>query len=66
MQLAKQVAFRSKVIALCGSVRNDIEILYQLGFDAILSITPGPSSLQDLLTHTEENLTAVAKLFVNY
>ncbi|MCR8969893.1 glycerate kinase [Facklamia sp. 7083-14-GEN3] len=61
MQLAKQVAPQSKVIALCGSMGEGIEILYQLGFDAILSITPGPSSLEDLLYNTEENLTASSR-----
>ncbi|MGX7109045.1 glycerate kinase [Facklamia miroungae] len=61
MRLAKKVAPQSKVIALCGSVGKEIENLYQLGFDGIFSITPGPSSLEDLLPDTQENLTASSR-----
>jgi len=53
---AKKVNQKIKVIAIAGSVGNDIESLYFEGFDAIFSITPGPSKLEDLLRNGQENI----------
>lgn len=56
MKIAKETAPQMKVIALAGSVGKGIEDLYALGFDCVLSITPGASELSDLLKDTETNL----------
>ncbi|MBG9981360.1 glycerate kinase [Facklamia sp. DSM 111018] len=56
MKTAKETAPQMKVIALAGSVGKGIEDLYTLGFDCVLSITPGASELSDLLRDTEANL----------
>jgi len=45
-----------KVIAIAGSVREEIGQLYDLGFDAVFSIVPGPISLDDALADGKDNI----------
>lgn len=44
------------VIALAGNIGEDIDILYDYGFDAIFSILPGVQSLEVALKNGEKNL----------
>lgn len=49
------------VIAVAGNVGEDIEILYDYGFDAIFSILPGVQSLETALKNGEKNLERVSE-----
>ena len=44
------------VIALAGNIGEDIDILYDYGFDTIFSILPGVQSLEVALKNGEKNL----------
>lgn len=49
------------VIAVAGNVGEDIEILYNYGFDAIFSILPGVQNLETALKNGEKNLERVSE-----
>lgn len=57
MKAAKEVNPEIKVVAIAGSVGEDIEELYADGFDGIFSIIPKPSTLEELLKQGPENIT---------
>lgn len=44
------------VIAVVGGIGPGAELVYEQGIDAIFSIVPGPSSLQEAIANAEENL----------
>jgi glycerate kinase len=48
------------VVAVCGSLALNVEEMNDLGLQAAFSIAKGPTSLQEALDHTEENLTLTA------
>ena len=48
------------VIALAGSVGDDIDQLYDLGIDAIFGIMPGPATLKDAMKQAPGNLERAA------
>lgn len=56
---AKQ--YNLPVIAIAGNVKEDSEILYEHGFDAIFSATHGASSLEDCLLNGKNNLKRVSE-----
>lgn len=60
-QAAKSVNPRMKVIALAGYVGQDVETLYEEGFDAIFGIVPGASDLESLLARGRENVARTAE-----
>lgn len=60
-QAAKSVNPRMKVIALAGYVGQDVEALYEEGFDAIFGIVPGASDLESLLARGRENVARTAE-----
>ena len=49
------------VIALAGNVGEDIDILYDYGFDSIFSILPGVQNLETALKNGEKNLERVSE-----
>ncbi|MDR7869819.1 MAG: glycerate kinase [Tissierellaceae bacterium] len=48
--------FNVPVIAIAGSIGNDIDILYDYGFDVFFSIMQGVSDLDDALKHGAANI----------
>ena len=48
------------VLAIVGSIGPGAEKVYEAGIDAIMSITPGPISLEEAMTLTEELVTDAA------
>jgi len=56
MKVAKNTNTDIKVVALTGSIGEDIESLYDVGFDSIFSITPGKSSIDELFQNTLYNV----------
>ncbi|MFC1860107.1 glycerate kinase [Chloroflexota bacterium] len=48
---AQAKAFRIPVVAIAGEVSGDYKEFYQHGIDAVLSITPGPISLENSMTN---------------
>lgn len=65
---AKEINKDIKVIAIAGNVGKDANQLYSEGFDAIFSIVPGASDLDNLLTNGKENVMrtseSIARLLV--
>ncbi len=55
-QAAKSVNRGIKVIALAGYVGQDVETLYDEGFDAIFGIVPGAADIDTLLVKGKENV----------
>ncbi len=60
-QAAKSVDSSMKVIALAGYIGQDIEILYEEGFDAIFGIVPGAAELEALLAQGKANVARTAE-----
>jgi glycerate 2-kinase len=60
-QAAKSVNGGIKVIALAGYVGQDVETLYDEGFDAIFGIVPGAADLENLLVTGRENVSRTAE-----
>lgn len=56
VKAAKAAKPSIQTIALAGSLGKDYQSLYEEGFDAIFSITPGPSDLETLLQDTARNV----------
>lgn len=56
---AKQ--FGSPVIALAGEVADDCRVVYEQGIDAVLSIAPGPISLDQSMAMAEKLITDTAE-----
>lgn len=65
---AKEINKDIKVIAIAGNIGKDANQLYSEGFDAIFSIVPGASDLDNLLTNGKENVMrtseSIARLLV--
>lgn len=57
----REVAPSCRVIALAGSVGEDVEQLNALGFAAVFSIQPGAVSLQEALAGASRNLERTAE-----
>ncbi|WP_342432858.1 glycerate kinase [Neobacillus sp. FSL H8-0543] len=60
-QAAKSVNGGIKVIALAGYVGQDVETLYDEGFDAIFGIVPGAADLESLLVTGKENVSRTSE-----
>lgn len=60
-QAAKRVNSSIKVIALAGYVGQDVETLYDEGFDAIFGIVPGAADLETLLARGKENVARTSE-----
>lgn len=60
-QAAKSVNSSIKVIALAGYVGQDIETLYNEGFDAIFGIVPGAADIETLLVKGKENVSRTSE-----
>ena len=58
---AKSVNSNMKVIALAGCVGQDVETLYDEGFDAIFGIVPGAADIDTLLTQGKENVARTSE-----
>lgn len=50
-----------KVIAFCGTLGKDYELVYDAGIDAVFSIAEGPCTLDEALTRGPEFLEAAAR-----
>ena len=57
----KAKEFGSPVIALAGEVADDSRVVYEQGIDAILSIAPGPISLDQSMADAEKLITNAAE-----
>lgn len=60
-QAAKSVNSAIKVIALAGYVGQDVETLYDEGFDAIFGIVPGAADIDTLLVKGKENVSRTSE-----
>lgn len=60
-QAAKRVNKEMKVVALAGYVGQDVETLYEEGFDAIFGIVPGAAQLETLLAQGKENVARTSE-----
>lgn len=60
-QAAKRVNKEMKVVALAGHVGQDVETLYDEGFDAIFGIVPGAAQLETLLAQGKENVARTSE-----
>jgi glycerate kinase len=60
-QAAKSVNSDIKVIALAGYVGQDVETLYNEGFDAIFGIVPGAADIDTLLAQGKENVVRTSE-----
>jgi glycerate 2-kinase len=60
-QAAKSVNSDIKVIALAGYIGQDVETLYDEGFDAIFGIVPGAADIETLLAHGKENVARTSE-----
>ncbi|PLR99295.1 glycerate kinase family protein [Bacillus sp. T33-2] len=60
-QAAKSVNNDIKVIALAGYVGQDVEALYDEGFDAIFGIVPGAAVIETLLSQGKENVARTSE-----
>ncbi|MDR7239065.1 glycerate kinase family protein [Neobacillus drentensis] len=60
-QAAKSVNSDIKVIALAGYVGQDVEALYDEGFDAIFGIVPGAADIDTLLVKGKENVSRTSE-----
>jgi glycerate 2-kinase len=60
-QAAKSINSDIKVIALAGYVGQDIETLYDEGFDAIFGIVPGAADIDTLLAQGKENVARTSE-----
>lgn len=55
-QAFKAVNPDKKVIAIAGTVGEDIDELYEVGIDAVFSSAPGAAQLEELIEHATFNL----------
>ena len=60
-QAAKSVNSAIKVIALAGYIGQDVETLYDEGFDAIFGIVPGAADIDTLLAQGKENVARTSE-----
>ena len=57
----KEVNEKAKVIAISGSIGEDVETLYDLGFDGIFGTIATPGELDHVLENTLENVSRVTE-----
>jgi glycerate kinase len=57
----KAKEFGIPVIALAGEVADDCRVVYEQGIDAVLSIAPGPISLEQSMAEAEKLITDTAE-----
>ena len=57
----KAKEFGSPVIALAGEVADDCRVVYEQGMDAVLSIAPGPISLDQSMAVADKLITDTAE-----
>jgi len=57
----KAKEFGSTVIALAGEVADDHRVVYEQGIDAVLSIAPGPISLEQSMADAEKLIANAAE-----
>lgn len=53
--------FGSPVIALAGEVADDCQVVYEQGIDAVLSIAPGPVSLEQSMAVADKYISNAAE-----
>ncbi len=63
-QAFKAVNPDKKVIAIAGTVGEDIEELYEVGIDAVFSSAPGAAKLEELIEQATFNLAQTAENIV--
>lgn len=63
-QAFKSVNPDKKVIAIAGTVGEDIDELYEVGIDAVFSSAPGAAKLEDLIENATFNLAQTAENIV--
>lgn len=56
MKTAKASDQNIKVVAIAGSIGENIEVLYEEDFDGVFGTIPQASDLQTLLAHGKENI----------
>ncbi len=61
LEAAKEVNENIKVIAISGSIGEDVGSLYELGFDGIFGTVPAPAELDEILENTLENVERVTE-----
>ena len=49
------------MVAIAGAKGDGCETLYHFGIDAIFDTVPGVMSLEDVMSHAEENLLNTAE-----
>jgi len=57
----KAKEFGAPVIALAGEVADDHRVVYEQGIDAVLSIAPGPISLEESMANAEKLIANAAE-----
>ena len=57
----KAKEFGAPVIALAGEVADDCRVVFEQGIDAVLSIAPGPISLEQSMSNAEKLITNAAE-----
>jgi glycerate kinase len=57
----KAKEFGIPVIALAGEVADDCRVVYEQGIDAIVSIAPGPISLEESMANAEKLIADAAE-----
>ena len=57
----KAKEFGSPVIALAGEVADDFRVVFEQGIDAVLSIAPGPITLEQSMADAEKLVTNAAE-----
>jgi glycerate kinase len=58
--------FGATVIALAGEVADDCRVVFEQGIDAVLSIAPGPITLDESMTNAESLLANAAECAMRF
>lgn len=61
LQASKEVNKETKVVAICGSVGEGIDELYDLGFSGIFGTIPALSEYSNIIENTTDNVTRVSE-----
>ena len=59
--VAKRTPEKIPVLAICGSLAEDLPVFPSHHIDAAFSIVPGPCEVADALAHAERNLISCAR-----
>lgn len=61
LQASKEVNKETKVVAICGSVGEGMDELYDLGFSGIFGTIPALSEYSNIIENTTDNVTRVSE-----